>query len=32
MKLIPPLQNILDSCVEENFAIRIIVLLGQLGR
>ncbi|KAK8466937.1 hypothetical protein PHAVU_008G197100 [Phaseolus vulgaris] len=32
MKLVPQLLNILDSCVEENFAIRIIVLLGQLGR
>ncbi|CAJ1971292.1 unnamed protein product [Sphenostylis stenocarpa] len=32
MILVPQLLNILDSCVEENFAIRIIVLLGQLGR
>ncbi|XP_022637598.1 uncharacterized protein LOC106765059 isoform X2 [Vigna radiata var. radiata] len=32
MKLVPQLLHILDSCVDENFAIRIIVLLGQLGR
>ncbi|RDX82345.1 hypothetical protein CR513_36880, partial [Mucuna pruriens] len=32
MILVPQLLNILDSCVEENFAICIIVLLGQLGR
>ncbi|KAG5064620.1 hypothetical protein AAZX31_02G265500 [Glycine max] len=32
IKLVPQLLNILDSCVEENFAVRIIVLLGQLGR
>ncbi|KAL2973150.1 hypothetical protein AAZX31_14G031400 [Glycine max] len=32
MKLVPQLLNLLDSCVEENFAVRIIVLLGQLGR
>ncbi|KOM46598.1 hypothetical protein LR48_Vigan07g030200 [Vigna angularis] len=32
MKLVPHLLHILDSCVDENFAIRIIVLLGQLGR
>ncbi|XP_027330715.1 uncharacterized protein LOC113846527 isoform X2 [Abrus precatorius] len=32
VKLVPQLLNILDSCVEENFAIAIIVLLGQLGR
>ncbi|TKY57172.1 hypothetical protein E2542_SST21618 [Spatholobus suberectus] len=32
MKLVPQLLNILDSCVEEKFAIRIIVLLDQLGR
>ncbi|XP_061339716.1 uncharacterized protein LOC133286325 [Gastrolobium bilobum] len=31
-KLVPQLLNILDSCVVENFAVAIIVLLGQLGR
>ncbi|KAL2316847.1 hypothetical protein Fmac_030723 [Flemingia macrophylla] len=32
MKLVPQLQNILNSCQEESFVISIIVLLHQLGR
>ncbi|KAJ1420878.1 maternal effect embryo arrest protein [Sesbania bispinosa] len=32
IKLVPQLLNMLDSCVVENFAAGIIVLLGQLGR
>ncbi|KAE9614852.1 hypothetical protein Lalb_Chr04g0249051 [Lupinus albus] len=31
-KFVPQLLNMLESCVEENFVIAIIALLGQLGR
>ncbi|XP_061342808.1 uncharacterized protein LOC133288977 isoform X2 [Gastrolobium bilobum] len=32
IKLVPRLLKMLDTCMEENFAIPIIVILGQLGR